>query len=68
MLYRTVMVVGVLALAWSATWFYRVSTGLEQLHVEDVVPMVLGGAAGGLAACRFVPWLGRREARRRQAG
>lgn len=67
MLYRFVMVVGVLMLAWSGIWFYRVLTGIEHLHGADVLPMVVGGVSGGLAAFYFVPWLQKREAARRQS-
>ena len=66
MLYRTVMAVGVLAMAWSGTWFYRILAGTEHLHRADVPAMIGGGLAGGLAALYFVPWLLRREAARRR--
>ena len=67
MLYRTMMVLGVLALSWSGIWFYRVFTGIEHLHRADVLPMIFGGISGGLAAFYFVPWLQKRGAARRQS-
>ena len=63
MLYRTVMIVGVLVMAWCATWIYRVLTGIEHLHQADVPAMI----GGGLAAFYFVPRLLKREASRRRS-
>ncbi|QEH35033.1 hypothetical protein OJF2_35780 [Aquisphaera giovannonii] len=67
MLYKTVMVLGVLAMAWSATWFYRVFAGLVHLQGADMIPMIVGGIAGGVGAWYFVPRLFKYEAERRRA-
>lgn len=67
MFYKSVMAFGVLAMLWSATWFYRVFAGVQQLQPSDGIPLIVGGIAGGIAAWYFVPWLSRYEARRRAA-
>ncbi|WP_422931541.1 hypothetical protein [Singulisphaera sp. PoT] len=67
MFYKTVMFLGVISLLSSAFWFYRVFAGLKHLTHDDILPMTVGGVAGGIGAWYFVPWLMKREAARRQA-
>ena len=62
------MVLGVISILGSATWFVRLFLRLERLDAGEVVPMVVGGIAGGLAAWSFVPWLLRREAMKKRTG
>ncbi len=67
MFYKTVMVLGVLSIAHSVYWFYRVYAGQIHIGGAEIAPMVVGGIAGGIGAWYFVPWLFKYEARRRAA-
>ena len=51
---RILMALGVIVWVLIAVWFVRLGMGLEHLGRDQIVPGIVGGIGGGVAAWYFV--------------